>query len=99
MRSISAIDPSKYLRSSSICLSHNPHFFSRSTRKILGIVNSPERFDLTKRCLYIGSIDCVLPVMLEIVAVGAIAIVLLLRIPYFLIDSRTGVQSKEKLRL
>ncbi len=62
------------------------------------MVNSPERLDLTKRCLYIGSIDWVTPVILEIVAVGAIAIVLLLRMPYFLIDSRTGVQSMLMLR-
>ena len=44
-------------------------------------MKSPDRFDLAYRCLYAGSIDWLTPVMLEMVAVGAIAMVLLLRMP------------------
>src|SRR5689334_132698 len=61
--------------------SHRFSFFRSSTRYWLMTVNSPDRFDLTYRFWYVGSIDCDTPVMFAIVAVGAIAMVLLLRMP------------------
>ena len=62
------------------------------------VVNSPERFDLAKRCLYIGSMDWLTPLILEIVAVGAIAIVLELRMPCSFTAARTVSQSRVELR-
>ena len=43
------------------------------------MVNSPDRFDLTDRLPKLGSIEASTPMMLEIVAVGAIATQLPLR--------------------
>ena len=57
-------------------------------------VNPPLRFSLAKRFLKVGSIDWETPVMLEIVAVGAIAMVLLLRIPCFWTAVRMTLQSR-----
>src|SRR5689334_17830484 len=72
--------------------SHRPSFLRSSTRYWLMTVNSPDRFDLTYRFWYVGSIDCDTPVMLAIVAVGAIAMVLLLRMPTVLTRSRNASQ-------
>src|SRR5882672_3659292 len=73
--------------------SHSPSFFRSSTRYWLMTVNSPDRFDLTYRFWYVGSIDCDTPVMLAMVAVGAIAMVLLLRMPTCWMRARRLVQS------
>src|SRR5471030_3087659 len=56
-------------------------------------MNSPERLDLTKRFLYVGSMQGEVAVMFEIVAVGAMARTLLLRMPCDAIFARTGRQS------
>src|SRR3546814_14636653 len=77
MRSICCTLPSKYLRSCAITSSHRPRPLRSLTRYSLTTVNSPDRFDLTYRFWYVGSIDCDTPVMLAMVAVGAIAMVLL----------------------
>ncbi len=50
-------------------------------------------FDLTNRFWYAGSIDCDTPQILEMVAVGAIAMVLELRMPIVFTRSRSGAQS------
>src|ERR1700752_2188688 len=93
MRSIFCTEPSKYLRSWVITSSHRPSFFRSLTRYSLTTVNSPERFDFTCRFWYVGSIDCDTPVMLAMVAVGAMAMVLLLRMPTVLMRSRRLFQS------
>src|SRR5438128_627362 len=72
--------------------SHRFRFFRSSTRYWLMTVNSPDRFDFTYRFWYVGSMDCDTPVMLAIVAVGAIAIVLLLRMPVVFTRSRSASQ-------
>src|ERR1044071_2607155 len=56
-------------------------------------MNSPERFDFTNRFLYVGSMQGLVAVMFEIVAVGAIARQLELRMPCFAIFARSGSQS------
>src|SRR3546814_8174109 len=71
MRSICCTLPSKYLRSCAITSSHRPRPLRSLTRYSLTTVNSPDRFDLTYRFWYVGSIDCDTPVMLAMVAVGA----------------------------
>src|SRR5512141_1979502 len=71
-RSIFVSDPSKYLRSEIITSSHRLRAFRSLTRYSLTIVNSPERFDLTKMFWYDGSMHADTPMMFEIVAVGAI---------------------------
>ncbi len=58
-----------------------PSDFSSRTRYSLTTVNSPERFDLTKRFWNVGSILAETPTMLEMVAVGAMATQFELRIP------------------
>src|SRR5690349_12914766 len=72
--------------------SHSPRAFRSSTRYWLMTVNSPDRFDLTYRFWYVGSIDCDTPVMLAMVAVGAIAMVLLLRMPTVVTRVRSASQ-------
>jgi hypothetical protein len=57
-------------------------------------VNSPDKFDLTNRFWYVGSMLGVIPQMLEIVAVGAIAIVFELRMPTLCTSARKLSQSK-----
>src|SRR5688572_21845627 len=74
--------------------SHRPSFLRSFTRYWLMTVNSPDRFDLTYRFWYVGSIDCDTPVMLAMVAVGAIAMVLLLRMPTVCTRSRRPIQLK-----
>src|SRR5438067_8109467 len=69
------------------------NFFNSSTRYLLTTTNSPIMFDLTYMLLYIASIQGKQPAIFEIVAVGAIAIVFELRIPYCFTCSRTGIQS------
>src|SRR3990172_8650690 len=73
MRSILASEPSKYLRSAIITSSHRLSFLRSLTRNSFTTVNSPDRFDLTYRFWYVGSMHCDRPVMLAMVAVGAIA--------------------------
>ena len=63
------------------------------TRCSLSRVKSPPRLALTKRFLYIGSMHGDEPMMFEMVAVGAMARTLLLRMPCLAIFSRSGVQS------
>src|SRR5581483_3027458 len=72
---------------------HRPSFFRSFTRYSLTTVNSPERFDLTYRFWYAGSIDCDTPVMLAMVAVGAMAMVLLVRMPTCWMRERRAAQS------
>src|SRR4051812_35719326 len=74
--------------------SHSPSFLRSFTRYWLMTVNSPDRFDFTYRFWYVGSIDCDTPVLLAMVAVGAIAMVLLLRMPMVFTRSRSASQSK-----
>ncbi len=57
-------------------------------------VNSPERLDFTYRLENCGSIDCATPVMLAMVAVGAIAMQLELRMPTVCTRLRSVFQSK-----
>src|SRR5690606_12023932 len=98
MRSILARLPSKYLRSEIMTESHRPRALRSRTRYGLITVNSPDRFDFTYRFWYVGSIDCDTPVMLAMVAVGAMAMMFELRMP-FLTRSRTGAQSRVSSRL
>jgi hypothetical protein len=57
------------------------------------MVNSPDRLDLTDRLPKQGSIEASTPMMLEIVAVGAIATQLELRMPSAAILRRRASQS------
>src|SRR5690242_14636475 len=92
-RSMRARLPSKYLRSATMTSSQSPSFFRSATRYSLTTVNSPDRFDFTNRFWNVGSIDAETPMMLAIVAVGAIAMQLELRMPYRFMRSRRGIQS------
>ncbi|WP_423598150.1 hypothetical protein [Roseateles sp. MS654] len=56
-------------------------------------VNSPDRLDFTDRLPKHGSIDASTPMMLEMVAVGAMATQLLLRMPSRAILARSASQS------
>src|SRR5690554_2125209 len=94
MRSICCTLPSKYFRSFTITLSHKPSALRSRTSEGFTTVNSPDRFDFTNRFWYAGSMDWDTPTMLEMVAVGAMAMTLLLRMPYLAISSRIGVQSR-----
>src|SRR4051812_35523624 len=85
--------PSWYLRSDTITWSHSPRAFRSATRYGFATVNSPDMFDFTNRLLYVGSIDWLTPQMLEIVAVGAIAITLELRMPSRSTFCRSASQS------
>src|SRR5436190_10400890 len=71
--SMSFNSPSKYFRLSIISWFQSPRDFKSFTRKGFSTMNSPERLDLTKRFLYVGSMQGEVAVMLEIVAVGAMA--------------------------
>src|SRR5882757_5956063 len=77
--SMSFNSPSKYLRLSIISWFQRPRALRSFTRKGFRTMNSPERLDLTKRFLYVGSMQGDVAVMFEIVAVGGIARTLLLR--------------------
>ena len=57
-------------------------------------VNSPDRLDLTDKLPKQGSIEASTPMMLEMVAVGAIATQLELRMPSLAILWRNDSQSK-----
>ena len=81
-------EPSKCLRSITITSSHRPRRLRSRTRYSLTTVNSPDRLDLTDRLPKQGSIDASTPMMLEMVAVGAIATQLELRMPWRC-DART----------
>src|SRR5918992_5472622 len=94
MRSIFESDPSKYLRSAIMTSSHRLSFFRSRTRNSLTTVNSPDRFDFTYRFWYVGSMHCESPVMLAMVAVGAIARQLELRIPTCFTRRRKASQSR-----
>ena len=72
-RSIARSEPSKCFRSITITSSHRPRRFRSRTRYSLTTVNSPDRLDLTDRLPKLGSIEASTPMMLEIVAVGAMA--------------------------
>src|SRR5437773_10458347 len=74
--------PSKYFRSAIITWSHRPAFFRSATRYSFTTVNSPERFDFTNRFWKVGSIDADTPTILAMVAVGAMAMQLELRMPW-----------------
>src|SRR5882757_4754146 len=91
--SMSFSSPSKYFRLSIISWFQRPRALRSFTRKGFNTMNSPERLDLTNRFLYVGSMQGEVAVMFEIVAVGAIARTLLLRMPCFAILARTGAQS------
>ena len=91
-------EPSKCFRSETITLSHRPSFFRSRTRYSLTTVNSPERLDLTEMLPKHGSIDASTPMMLEIVAVGAMATQLELRMPWAAMRSRSASQSIVLLR-
>ena len=62
------------------------------------MVNSPDRLDFTDRLPNEGSIEASTPTMLEMVAVGAIATQLLLRMPSWAILARSASQSRRVLR-
>ncbi len=81
IRSIGVSDPSKYFRSDTITSSHRSRAFRSRTRASFTTVKSPDMFDFTYRFRYVGSIDCATPLMLEIVAVGAIAMMFEFRTP------------------
>ena len=68
------------------------------TRYSLTIVNSPERFDLTDKLPNDGSIDALTPMMLDMVAVGAIATQFELRMPYKAMRLRSTSQSSVVVR-
>ena len=57
------------------------------------MVNSPDKLDLTDKLPKQGSIDASTPMMLEMVAVGAIAVQLELRMPSLAIFWRRLSQS------
>ena len=61
-------------------------------------VNSPDRLDFTDRLPKLGSIDADTPMMLEMVAVGAIATQLELRMPCCWMRWRSASQSIDVLR-
>jgi len=61
-------------------------------------VNSPDRLDLTDRLPKHGSMDASTPMMLEMVAVGAMATQLELRMPSLAILLRSVSQSSEAER-
>ncbi len=63
------------------------------TRYSLTTVNSPDRLDLTDRLPKQGSIEASTPMMLEMVAVGAMATQLLLRMPCVAMRARSASQS------
>jgi hypothetical protein len=63
----------------------------------LTTVNSPDRFDFTYRFWYVGSMDWETPVMLAMVAVGAMAMTLELRMPRVFTVSRRPSQSRVML--
>src|SRR5690606_20927577 len=96
-RSIWPTEPSKYLRSETMTSSQRPRSLRSWTSCAFTTVKSPDIFDLTKRFWYAGSIDCDTPQMLEIVAVGAMAIVLELRIPTVRTRSLRLAQSSVEL--
>ncbi|CFO06317.1 Uncharacterised protein [Bordetella pertussis] len=58
-------------------------------------MNSPERFDLTYKFWKVGSMHADAPMILEIVAVGAIAMQFELRMPCSLMRERNVSQSSE----
>jgi len=59
----------------------------------LTTVNSPERLDFTERLPKQGSMEASTPMMLEMVAVGAMATQLLLRMPFSTMRWRRASQS------
>src|SRR5256885_7890461 len=82
--------PSKYFRSAIITWSHRPAFFRSATRYSFTTVNSPERFDFTNRFWKVGSIDADTPTILAMVAVGAMAMQLELRMPWRWMRARSA---------
>ena len=62
------------------------------------MVNSPDKLDFTDRLPKQGSIDASTPMMLEMVAVGAMAVQLELRMPSAAILARSASQSSWLLR-
>src|ERR1022692_2207751 len=98
IRSMSFNSPSKYFKLSIMSRSQRPRALRSLTRNGFRTMNSPDRFDLTKRFLYVGSMQGDVFVMFEIVAVGAIASTLLLRMPWAAIFRRSGAQSIRALR-
>ena len=62
------------------------------------IVNSPDRLDLTDRLPNEGSIEALTPMMFEMVAVGAMATQLELRMPWSAMRLRSAAQSSVTLR-
>src|ERR1051325_671250 len=92
MRSMSFSSPSKYFRLSIMSWSHRPRDLRSFTRKGFSTMNSPERFDFTNRFLYVGSMQGLVAVMFEIVAVGAIARQFEFRMPCAAIFARSGSQ-------
>ncbi len=78
--------------------SHSPRSLRSWTRCGLTTVKSPDMLDLTNRLRYSGSMDWPTPQMLEIVAVGAMAITLELRIPLVRTRSRRVSQSSRVVR-
>src|SRR5690554_4549863 len=73
--------------------SHRPRALSSATSDSLTTVNSPDRFDFTYRLRYSGSMLADTPMMLAMVAVGAMAMQLELRMPYFAMRARKPSQS------
>ena len=98
IREIFCTEPSKCFRSLTITASQRSRSFNARTRYGLITVNSPDRFDFTYKFWNVGSIDWDTPQMLEIVAVGAIAITFELRIPSFWTLARKVSQSKRWVR-
>ena len=74
-------------------LSHRPSRLRSRTRYSFTTVNSPERLDLTEMLPKQGSMEASTPMMLEMVAVGAMATQLLLRMPCWAMRSRSAFQS------
>jgi ribonucleoside-diphosphate reductase alpha chain len=72
--------------------------FRSRTRFSLMTVNSPERFDFTNRFWNVGSILASTPTMFEMVAVGAMARQLLLRMPWAFTRARNASQSSRTKR-
>src|SRR6478736_6724716 len=90
--SMSFNSPSKYFRASLISWFHRPRALRAFTRYGYSTTNSPDRLLFTYRFLYVGSMQGEVLVMLEIVAVGAMARTLLLRMPCLAIFLRSGSQ-------
>src|ERR1035438_1588906 len=90
IRSMSFNSPSKYFKLSIMSRSQRPRALRSLTRNGFRTMNSPDRFDLTKSFLSVGSMQGDVFVMFEIVAVGAIASTLLLRMPWAAIFMRSG---------